>query len=143
MTTPADIVAEARSWVGTRWIHQARVKGVGTDCIGLVAGVALALNLPRAAEWHEDQRFKSYGRTPDPVMMLAGCRDYMDEVAVPGIGDVLIMRAFNVQEPTHFAIVSGLDPMYMIHSRLMRKVSENRVDDRLASLILYAFRYRL
>lgn len=35
----AAIVAEARSWIGTRYHHQASVKGVGCDCLGLVRGV--------------------------------------------------------------------------------------------------------
>src|SRR6266446_2419395 len=33
------IVAEARSWVGTPYRHQASLKGVGCDCLGLVRGV--------------------------------------------------------------------------------------------------------
>ena len=35
----AAIVAEARAWIGTRYCHQASVKGVGCDCLGLVRGV--------------------------------------------------------------------------------------------------------
>ena len=34
------IIAEARSWLGTPWHHQASLKGVGCDCIGFVRGVA-------------------------------------------------------------------------------------------------------
>lgn len=37
--TRAAIVAEARAWIGTRYRHQASVKGVGCDCLGLVRGV--------------------------------------------------------------------------------------------------------
>lgn len=39
LLTPGAIVAEARSWIGTRYQHQASVKGVGCDCLGLVRGV--------------------------------------------------------------------------------------------------------
>src|SRR4051812_1881115 len=42
MTSPltrAAIVAEARAWIGTRYRHQASLKGVGCDCLGLVRGV--------------------------------------------------------------------------------------------------------
>ena len=35
-----DIVTEARTWVRTPYHHQARLKGVGVDCAGLVIGVA-------------------------------------------------------------------------------------------------------
>lgn len=34
-----EIVAAARGWVGTPYRHQASLKGVGTDCLGLVRGV--------------------------------------------------------------------------------------------------------
>jgi len=37
--TRAAIVAEARSWIGTRYRHQGSLKGVGCDCLGLVRGV--------------------------------------------------------------------------------------------------------
>ncbi len=35
----ARIVAEARQWLGTPYVHQASRKGVGCDCLGLVRGV--------------------------------------------------------------------------------------------------------
>jgi NlpC/P60 family putative phage cell wall peptidase len=38
-----SIVDEARSWVGTPYLHQAALKSVGCDCIGLVRGVWRAL----------------------------------------------------------------------------------------------------
>ena len=39
MTTPDLIIAAARSWIGTPYRHQASVKAVGCDCLGLVRGV--------------------------------------------------------------------------------------------------------
>jgi NlpC/P60 family putative phage cell wall peptidase len=33
------IVDHARAWVGTPYLHQASVKGVGCDCLGLLRGV--------------------------------------------------------------------------------------------------------
>ena len=35
----ARIVATARSWLGTPYHHQASLRGVGCDCLGLVRGV--------------------------------------------------------------------------------------------------------
>jgi NlpC/P60 family putative phage cell wall peptidase len=34
-----DILAAARRWIGTPYLHQASVCAVGTDCLGLVRGV--------------------------------------------------------------------------------------------------------
>jgi NlpC/P60 family putative phage cell wall peptidase len=35
----ARAVAAARAWIGTPYRHQASVRGVGADCLGLVRGV--------------------------------------------------------------------------------------------------------
>ena len=32
-------VAIARAWLGTPYVHQASVRGAGTDCLGLVRGI--------------------------------------------------------------------------------------------------------
>ncbi|KAF0171998.1 MAG: hypothetical protein FD162_2635 [Rhodobacteraceae bacterium] len=39
MSDPAAIVAAARSWIGTPYLHQASTKAAGTDCLGLLRGV--------------------------------------------------------------------------------------------------------
>lgn len=41
----------ARAWLGTPYVHQASVQGVGADCLGLVRGIWRAL----------------YGREPEPA----------------------------------------------------------------------------
>ncbi len=40
MTKVANkVVAAARGWIGTPYLHQASCKGAGTDCLGLLRGV--------------------------------------------------------------------------------------------------------
>lgn len=39
MFTADDVVKEARTWIGTPYIHQQRTKGAATDCIGLIYGL--------------------------------------------------------------------------------------------------------
>lgn len=39
MTLQAEIVAAAQGWVGTPYQHQASLKQVGCDCLGLLRGV--------------------------------------------------------------------------------------------------------
>jgi len=71
----ATIIAEARSWLGTPFQHQAMLKGVGVDCVGLVIGVGLAagvLSLDR-------RELPRYGRLPNPRMM----GDLLERYAVP------------------------------------------------------------
>jgi NlpC/P60 family putative phage cell wall peptidase len=39
MIQPDEIIAAARGWIGTPYMHQASLRGVGADCLGLVRGV--------------------------------------------------------------------------------------------------------
>lgn len=39
MEVREDILRAAESWIGTPYQHQASVKGVGCDCLGLIRGV--------------------------------------------------------------------------------------------------------
>jgi hypothetical protein len=102
------------------------------------------MSLPGGDEWATDPEIAGYGRLPDPAMLVAACDRYMDRIPVEsaGLGDVLVMRASNVAQPTHFAIVSRLDPTYILHSRLNHKVTENRLAPSIAALVVRAYRFR-
>jgi len=93
MLDRAAIVAEARSWLGTRYRHQQSLKGVGCDCLGLLRGVWRAV----------------YGEEPEPVpayssdwaeasgeeTLLAAAQRHLVEVPEPFLalpGDVLLFR---------------------------------------------------
>lgn len=39
----ARVVAEARAWIGTPYVHQASLRGAGADCLGLLRGVWRAI----------------------------------------------------------------------------------------------------
>ena len=41
----SDILLEARTWIGTPFCHQGRLKQVSCDCIGLIMGVARHLQI--------------------------------------------------------------------------------------------------
>lgn len=142
MITREAIVAEARTWIGTRWRHQARTKGVGTDCIGLLIGVGVALGIPGASDADRDPDSKNYGRQPDPNVLLPGCDRYLARIplAEAGLADILVM-AF-LRDPQHFAIISRVDPMYLIHAYAQRRaVVENGVKVAGAK-VLRAYRFR-
>jgi NlpC/P60 family putative phage cell wall peptidase len=47
MNAPTDIViAAARLWLGTPYVHQASVLGAGCDCLGLARGIWRDLHGP-------------------------------------------------------------------------------------------------
>lgn len=144
MITGADIVAEARTWIGTPWRHQGRLKGVGTDCLGLVGGIAVNVGLFPSDQWRTDPAFGGYGRIPLTERMLAGCARYLDNVPKNSVrlGDILLM-SFAKERPQHFAIVSRLEPrLYIIHAYAQRrKVVESQAALPNSS-VLKAYRFR-
>ncbi len=125
--TLADrIVAEARSWAGTPYRHQASLRGVGCDCLGLLRGVWRGVlgperrrrrpmpppgpNPPRATiSWRPARRHLVPVATPLPAY-------------VPQAGDVLLF-AFRAHLPAkHCAIATG--PAAMIHAHDGAAVTE-------------------
>lgn len=97
--TRAEVVAEARSWLGTPWAHQQRSKGVAVDCAGLVIGVARALGLVAA-----DFDIGGYTRSPDGTL-LERCDTIMQRVAIEAMrpGDMLVVATD--AEPAHMGIL--------------------------------------
>jgi len=100
--TRADVVATARSWLGTPYVHQHRTKGHGVDCVGLIIGVAreLALVAP-------DFDVNGYERAPDGSTMLAQCDLFMDRIFMDQLrpGHVLVYEFDRRLGPQHLGIV--------------------------------------
>jgi len=135
------IVDEAREWLDTPFQHQQRLKGIATDCIGLVGGVALELGIEGAREWADDPNLHNYGKTPMDLL-LAGCDRFLTRISIheAGLGDILVM-AFR-RFPQHVAIVSQVEPMYLIHAYAqIGRVVENGVNVAQAKVVR-AYRYR-
>lgn len=108
------IVAEARSWIGTPYMHQASLKGVGCDCLGLLRGVWRALYgaEPEAMPVHAPDWAEANGEE----RLAAAARRHLIEI-VPenaGPGDVLLFRWRPHLPAKHAAILSG--PDRMIHA---------------------------
>jgi cell wall-associated NlpC family hydrolase len=110
--TRADVVACARTWIGTTFEHQQRMKGVGVDCVGLVIGVARELGLiGPSVDVH------GYPRVPDG-RLLKQCDEHMRRVSREAMqpGDVIAVT-FDV-EPMHLGIVGDYvhGGLSMIHA---------------------------
>lgn len=146
MTTREQVVQIARSWVGTPWKHQASLKGVGSDCGGLIRGVAVEAHLLPAdytssPEWAP---YRGYGRQPSGDGLLSACATLFDPVETRAyqVADILLMRFEG--DPQHVAIVSARTPHpYIVHAYLQaRRVVENRLDAIWASRIVAAYSFR-
>ncbi|CQR75054.1 outer membrane lipoprotein [Sporomusa ovata DSM 2662] len=101
------IVVEAREWVGTKWQHQASLKGVATDCVGLIRGVYTTVT-GRPVESDTD-----YHRMPVPgreKRLQEELSNYaaMVEIANRQPGDVLLF-SFSNGTSNHVGIYAGED----------------------------------
>ena len=146
MTTREQVVAEARSWLGTPFHHQGRLKGVGVDCAGLIYCVQHELGL--ICHEHFIQRddvapYLGYGHVPVAGKLQKACAQFLEVIkigeALPG--DVLLFR-FEAQ-PTHLAFVGDYHEgrLSIIHAySLSRKVIEARLDDAWCARIVSAYR---
>lgn len=108
MTLGAQIVAEARLWIGTPYLHQASARGAGTDCLGLlrgvwrsVYGVEPELVPAYTADWAEPS-----GRE---VLMEAAHRRLLSRGNDEGeVGDVLLFRMRDGSIAKHLGLQSAV-----------------------------------
>jgi cell wall-associated NlpC family hydrolase len=123
------IVAEARDWISTPYHHQARLKGVGVDCLGLPICIARALGLVAP-----DFDFGGYSRQPDGVTILRECDALMQRTTRAAMlpGDLLVTATEGL--PNHFGVLAdyrhgGLSVIEALGTRDGRgKVVERRLD---------------
>ncbi|WP_307368147.1 NlpC/P60 family protein [Brevundimonas sp. SORGH_AS_0993] len=121
------VVAAAQSWLGTPYRHQASVKGVGADCLGLVRGVW------REVVGEEPEVLPAYSadwaETGGREMLLEAAGRWLRPVRVEKmwVGDVLLFRMSPGAAVKHCAILSaddGPEPR-MIHAYWGRAVVES------------------
>ena len=137
MITRDDIVAEARSWLGTPFRHQGRIKGVGVDCAGVVIETGRALGLTDYAE-------EGYSKQPNPYRMGHTLDLYLDRIYMSEAqpGDVYWMRFI---EPMHLAIATQLDDGRpgLVHAYADRgKCVEHTLNDKWQRRIVRCYRFR-
>lgn len=118
----AAVVAEARTWLGTAYHHQGRVKGVGVDCATLLCEVYEAAGIiphvdptPYPQDWHLHRDGERY---------LGWLHQYAFPASEPVVGDVIIWRFGRCF--SHAAIMCDND--HIIHSYLDQGVRLERRD---------------
>lgn len=132
-------VREARSWLGTPYLHQASLRGVGCDCLGLLRGVWRGLYgaepeapPPYAPDWAEAGGQESF---------RDAARRHLREIAPSGAvaGDVLLFRFRPCAPARHCAILSG-DGL-MIHAHDGAVVAEVALTRWWRRHVAYAFAF--
>jgi NlpC/P60 family putative phage cell wall peptidase len=139
MLTRSAIVTEARDWIGTPYRHQASLKGVGCDCLGLVRGVWRALCgaepeavPPYSPDWAEASKCDA--------LADAGRRHFV-EIALAQVlpGDVLLFRWRASLTAKHAAIVTAQDRM--VHAHDGAAVTEVAIAPWWRRRLAFAFRF--
>jgi NlpC/P60 family putative phage cell wall peptidase len=135
---PALMTVHARLWIGTPYHHQASLRGVGCDCLGLIRGVLRDLEgfdrevpPPYSPDWSEV--------TGDESLLAAAAR-WLDSVDTASPGDVLVFRYRNGCPAKHCGIVSG--DGRMIHAIEKAGVIEASIGSWWERRIAGRFRYR-
>ena len=135
----AAIVAAATAWLGTPYRHQASLRGVGCDCLGLVRGVW------RAFFGDEPEPMPAY--TPDwaeargtETLAEAG-RRHLTPIAVAeaAAGDILLFRWRANLPAKHAAIL--IAPDRFIHAQQGAVVATATLSAWWRRRIAYAFRF--
>lgn len=101
MTNQSDIIASAREWIGTPFVHQGRKKGIGVDCAGVVVGIARDNHL---AEGFVDPT--DYPANPTNRQIEDILDTWMDRVKPQDVqpGDVLFFRYAKL--PQHMGVLT-------------------------------------
>jgi NlpC/P60 family putative phage cell wall peptidase len=120
------IIATARAWLGTPYLHQASAKGRGADCLGLIRGVWRELYgaepeppPPYTPDWNE--RAHLGGEEPLLDAARRNLREIPSTERQPG--DVLVFRIVRGGPAKHCGILTASDRF--IHAYAGRCVVES------------------
>jgi len=139
--TRAAIVDAARTWIGTPYHHQASLRGVGTDCLGLVRGIwrdVYGVDAEQPPAYSRD-----WAEAADCETMLDAAARHLEAIAALEIepGDAVIFRLRTGAVAKHAAIVAT--PATMIHAMEGAPVSEVPLSNWWRRRIAGAFRFPL
>jgi len=137
--TRSAIVTEARAWIGTRYRHQASVKGVGCDCLGLVRGIYRNVvgiepetPPPYAPDWAEASGVETLHEAALRHLTSVPRENF-------GAGDVLLFRWRAGFVAKHVAIATGEGTM--IHAHDCAAVCEIAIAPWWRRRLAFAFRF--
>jgi NlpC/P60 family putative phage cell wall peptidase len=133
------IVAETRDWIGTPYRHQASLKGVGCDCLGLVRGVWRALlgeeperAPPYAPGWAEAASGEPLAEAAARHLVAIEPNNFQE-------GDVLLFRWRAHLAAKHAAIVTSANTM--VHAHDGAAVAEVTIAPWWRRRLAYSFRF--
>ena len=93
--TPADpsaVLAIARAWAGTPYLHQSSVQGIGCDCLGLARGIWRALHGDEL--WEVPPYSRDWGEAGRREVLAEAARAALIEIPLDaaGPGTLILFR---------------------------------------------------
>ena len=131
--TRQEVIDQARTWLGTPFRHQGRLKGIGVDCVGLIIGVTKELGLNQFDT-------KNYSRYPDVKMMGDLLAQHLEPIKESEalLGDVVWIKVNG--NPQHLAMLTDKG---IIHAHsIVGKCVETVLDKATKRLIVGYFRIK-
>lgn len=119
-------VIEARSWIGTPYVHQASAKGAGCDCLGLIRGVWRALYGQEPAA--VPQYSMDWDETQGAEVLLSAAQRHLRRCAGNdfAVGEVLLFRMRHDAVAKHLGILSAVGEVpKFIHAYMGHGVVES------------------
>jgi NlpC/P60 family putative phage cell wall peptidase len=112
-----DVVAAARTFLGTPYRHQASLAGAGCDCLGLLRGVWRALY---GAEPMVIPPYRADMRDPGNAGALRRAAEALlvAERGPPAAGQVVLFRLGDMAEPKHCGILVSASRFMHAQERL-------------------------
>ena len=107
------VVAAARVWLGTPYVHQASLLGAGCDCLGLARGVWRDLHGPEPVT--PPPYTRDWGEAGGVEVLAEAARRFLLEIpiAVAGPGALILFRMARKAPAKHCGIRSETD---LIHA---------------------------
>ncbi|EDX80363.1 putative phage cell wall peptidase, NlpC/P60 family [Brevundimonas sp. BAL3] len=139
MIRRADVITEARTWIGTPYHHQASLKGVGCDCLGLLRGVwrEIVGEEPEAPPAYTRDWAEALGR--ETLAEAAGRHLTPLDVTQARPGDVVLFALSDATPAKHCAILTA--PGRMIHAIETYAVAEVALGPWWRRRLRYAFAF--
>jgi len=137
---PEAIVARARAWIGTPYVHQASRLGAGCDCLGLIRGLWREL---RGAEACSIPPYSpDWGEAGGQELLANALRRFLMPVTEAGLGDVVLFRMLPTGPAKHLGLISaGAPAPRFIHAYSGHGVVETPLSAPWARRIAAQFRF--
>lgn len=102
---PSAVLAVARAWIGTPYLHQSSVQGVGADCLGLARGIWRGLH--GGEPWEVPPYTRDWGEAGSREVLAEAAHVALIEIPVEaaGPGALILFRMVAGSPAKHCGIL--------------------------------------